>query len=302
GPLHVSAGSAVYAYGSNYPVHGSSASYLVDVMFQAAAAPLTVISRTPVSGASDQSVSAAVKATFSTSLASGYTVVVKNGATVLAGTAVLSTDGKTLTFTPAAPLPAGATISVVLGQLISTQGATLADVSWQFSTADGSATPSNYSMFGALVPDTASNTDDSAAIELGVAFTPSVAGSVTAIRFFKGAGNTGAHTGSIWNAAGVRLATVAFTGETASGWQSATLTTPLQLTAGTTYTVSYFAPNGNYSSTSAFFATPFSHGPLSVDAGSNGRYFYGSSGGMPSNSWNATNYFVDLVFTVPTTP
>jgi Domain of unknown function (DUF4082) len=38
---------------------------------------------------------------------------------------------------------------------------------------------------------------DSAAIELGMAFTPSSAGVVTTIRFDKGAGNTEDHTGSI---------------------------------------------------------------------------------------------------------
>ena len=62
-----------------------------------------------------------------------------------------------------------------------------------------------------------------AAVELGTAFTPSVDGTVTAIRFYKGAGNTGTHTGSIWDVDrdhGSR--TVTFTGETATGWQTAT--------------------------------------------------------------------------------
>ncbi|MDJ0317145.1 DUF4082 domain-containing protein [Arthrobacter antibioticus] len=302
GPLHVPAGSAVYAYGSNYPVNGSSASYLVDVIFTPVAAPLTLLSQSPVPGASDQAVDAVVKATFSAPLAAGYTGKLKNGATVLASTTALSADGKTLSVTPAAALPAGATISVTLGQLVSAEGAALADATWQFGTADGSATPSNYSMFGALVPATAANADDPAAIELGVAFTPSIAGSVTAIRFFKGSGNVGAHTGSIWSGAGVRLATVQFTSETPTGWQTATLATPLALTAGTTYTVSYYAPNGRYSSTGAFFAAPFTQGPLSVAASSNGRYFYGTGGGMPVNSWNSSNYFVDVVFSVPPAP
>ncbi|AIY03624.1 hypothetical protein ART_4025 [Arthrobacter sp. PAMC 25486] len=302
GPLHVPARSAVYSYGSNYPVHGSSASYFVDVIMQPAAAALALTSQAPVPGATDQPANAAVKATFSQPLAAGYTATVKNDATVLTGSTALSTDGKTLTFTPATALPSGATISVVLGNLVSTDGAALADVSWQFGTADASATTNTYSMFGTFVPDTPANAGETAPIELGVNFTPSVAGAVTAIRFFKGTGNTGTHTGSIWNAAGVRLATVQFSNETVTGWQTATLATPLQLTANTAYTVSYYAPNGHYPSTAAFFATPFNHGPLSAAAGSNGRYVYGTGGGMPVNSWNATNYFVDLVFTVPAAP
>ena len=46
-------------------------------------------------------------------------------------------------------------------------------------------------------------------------------GTVTAIRFYKGAGNGGTHTGSLWSSPGTRLATVTFTGETATGWQTA---------------------------------------------------------------------------------
>ncbi|MDJ0314513.1 DUF4082 domain-containing protein [Arthrobacter sp. H35-D1] len=297
GPLHVSAGSAVYSYGSNYPVNGSSASYLVDVVFEPAAPPLAVTSRSPVPGAMGQPADVLVKATFSEPLAAGFTATLKDGATVLSGTTTLSPDSKTITFSPASALPSGATISVVLASLVSTQGAELADVDWQFGTVGESSAPGSQSMFGALVPETLSNSGDSAAIELGVAFTPASSGTVTAIRFFKGVGNTGVHTGSIWNDSGVRLATVQFAGETLNGWQSATLATPLDLAADTTYTVSYYAPNGRYSSTVAFFAAPFSKGQLSVAAGNNGKYFYGTGGGMPINSWNSTNYFVDVLFT-----
>src|SRR3712207_8177133 len=52
-----------------------------------------------------------------------------------------------------------------------------------------------------------------------VRFTASRPGHVTGIRFYKGKGNTGAHTGGLWTASGKRLATVKFTGETSSGWQ-----------------------------------------------------------------------------------
>ena len=36
-------------------------------------------------------------------------------------------------------------------------------------------------------------------------------GFVTGIRFYKGTGNTGTHTGSLWSSDGTRLATVTFT-------------------------------------------------------------------------------------------
>src|SRR3954453_10931842 len=56
-------------------------------------------------------------------------------------------------------------------------------------------------------PATASDPDTSA-VELGVKFRADTDGFVTAVRFFKGAGNTGTHTGSLWDLAGHQLATV----------------------------------------------------------------------------------------------
>jgi hypothetical protein len=39
-------------------------------------------------------------------------------------------------------------------------------------------------------------------VELGVKFQSSVAGTITAIRFYKGPQNTGTHVGNLWSAAG----------------------------------------------------------------------------------------------------
>ncbi len=299
GPLHVSAGQGRYSYTSDFPGKTSSSSYLVDVSFEPVATilPLQLLSTVPVSGALDQPVTSALSATFSSPPAAGYSVTVLAGTSPVAGTVTASNSGKTLNFTPAAALPPDSAITVSLDNLVSAQGAALAATSWTFRTVAANSTSS--SLFGSLTPDVLSNTDDSSAIELGVSFTPATAGSVTAIRFFKGIGNNGAHTGSLWDSAGNRLATANFTNETTSGWQTAVLATPVSLTAGGSYTVSYYAPNGAYSSTGAFFATAFTQGPLSVSAGSNGLYMYGSGGAMPVNSWNATNYFVDVVFSVP---
>ena len=70
----------------------------------------------------------------------------------------------------------------------------------------------------------------------------------------------------------------------------------MPVTAGTPYVVSYYAPNGHYSATPAYFGTPRTVGPLTAPAGNNGRYRYGAGGGLPNGSWNSTNYFVDVVF------
>ena len=126
------------------------------------------------------------------------------------------------------------------------------DTTWSFTTnASSAAAP--QTMFGDAVPVLAP-VDDSAPVELGTAFSPTRDGVVQALRFHKGTGNGGTHVGSLWTSTGTRLAQVTFTGETPNGWQRAALSTPVRLTAGQTYVVSYLAPQGHYSATADFFA------------------------------------------------
>ena len=71
--------------------------------------------------------------------------------------------------------------------------------------------------------------------------------------------------------------------------------------------VSYFAPNGGYAVNGNFFAsTGVDNGVLHAlsdpAAGGNGVYFYGASGGFPSSSFGASNYWVDVVFQTVTGP
>ena len=73
---------------------------------------------------------------------------------------------------------------------------------------------------------------------MGMQFQSTVDGQITQIRYYEAAGETGTHIGRIWSGAGTQLASVNFTGETGSGWQYATLATPLSISANTTYVVS----------------------------------------------------------------
>ena len=161
-----------------------------------------------------------------------------------------------MTFTPAQQLPTTTVITVSASNVVSTAGTALAPTSWQFTTL----TPPPQSLFASVLPQVAASTDIRA-IELGVVFKSSVAGSVTAIRFYKGSTNLGTHTGSLWTTSGVRLAKVTFTNETASGWQTATLPTPIPLTVDTNYIVSYNAPLGRYSYTQNFFTKAWKAAP-----------------------------------------
>src|SRR5262249_45011541 len=91
-----------------------------------------------------------------------------------------------------------------------------------------------YSM---LSPSTlpADSLRDPNPVELGLKFRSDAAGVVTAIRFYKPAISTGTHSGHLWTSAGVLLGSVNFTSETASGWQQANFTTPISISANTTY-------------------------------------------------------------------
>lgn len=144
-------------------------------------------------------------------------------------------------------------------------------------------------------------------LELGMKFTASAGGQVTGIRFYKPEGATGTHTGSLWSSNGTLLATVTFTHESISGWQTATFSNPVTITKGTTYIASYHT-DGTYVADTNYFASAKTNGPLSAPSSStsdgNGVFATGASS-FPSSSFQATNYWVDVVFkqsTVNTAP
>jgi len=100
----------------------------------------------------------------------------------------------------------------------------------------------------------------------------------------------------------VSLASVTFTGETASGWQQANFATPVVITAGTTYTISYHTTVGHYPDTTGFFSAALSVPPLSAPVNA-GVYAYGSGSSYPTSAWQASNYWVQpIINTGPLPP
>jgi len=165
------------------------------------------------------------------------------------------------------------------------------------STASNSATPEN-TIFDFTAP---ANPDsgDGTAVEVGVKFISSTAGTVTGIRFYKAAANTGTHIVNLWSLSGTLLATATVTNETASGWQYATFSSPVSILANTIYVASYFAPNGHYSATASAFTSAFNNAPLqavSDGLSANGVFAVSSTSTFPSSSFNSTNYWVDVLF------
>jgi hypothetical protein len=160
------------------------------------------------------------------------------------------------------------------------------------------AAPAQASFWtSSTVPGTPDATDDSSAVTLGLQFRSDVAGYVSAVRFYKGPYNTGTHTGQLWSSTGTLLGSVSFTNETSSGWQQANFASPIAIQANTTYVVSYLAPRGNYADDQYYNWSGLNASPLHVAGSNAGVFRYSSSAAFPNQSWNQSNYYVDLVFT-----
>ncbi len=163
------------------------------------------------------------------------------------------------------------------------------------------ATATAQTLFTSQTPVSVNQSDGASTnYELGTLLQSNTAGQITAVRFWKDSKETGTHTGHIWSSTGTLLATVTFAGETASGWQQQALTTPLTITANTTYVVSVNTGATYYVVTTSGLASQIVNANLSSVVGANG--VYGATGAFPTNSYSASNYFRDVVFTPGNVP
>jgi hypothetical protein len=317
-PLHALAAgvdgpNGVYNYGasSTFPSqnNGASTNYWVDLVFSTTTIP-TVTAQSPAPGATGVSTSTNVQATFNVSVqASTVSFVLKDASNnTVPATVSYNDPTHTVTLTPNAPLAANATYTATVSGAQDVNGNPMSGpVTWSFTTA-AVIVPGIYSVFSSSATPATVSDPDGSAVELGMKFRSDVAGQVTGVRFYKGSTNTGTHVGNLWTSTGTLLATITFTGETASGWQQANFSSPVTISPNTTYVISYHTNVGHYSDTGGFFATSADNPPLhglanGVD-GPNGVYTYGSNSIFPTSTFNSTNYWVDVVFsnqsTVPT--
>ena len=265
--------------------------------------PPTVTAKTPAAGATGVATSTTVTATFSEALQPGTAAVALAGpAGGVAGSLAYDATAQKATFTPGAALAASTTYTATVSGAKDTAGNLMTAVSWTFTTAAATTSGCPCTIWPSTATPATAADPDTTSIEVGVKFRASQSGTVTGIRFSKGTGNTGTHTGSLWSRTGTRLASVTFSNESPSGWQEATFATPVAVTAGTTYVASYFAPAGHYAVSESYFASAATtRGPLTAlkngTDGSNGVYRYGSTSAFPTSSYLSSNYWVDVVFT-----
>ena len=305
-------GNGVYAYGASplFPNNSyNDTNYWVDPVFDNTGVPTTpptVTGTNPGSGAASVNPTTTVSASFSYAIdMSTVTFTVKNGAgTAVAGSLSYTSATNTVVFTPDSPLALSTTYTASVQASDINGNAMTAPVTWNFTTAATMPAPAcPCSLWpSTTVPGTVDSGDGNS-VELGVKFSSALAGTVTGVRFYKSAANTGTHTGTLWTTTGQQLATGTFTGETASGWQTLTFATPVAITANTQYVVSYHAPSGHYSVDGGYFTNVHNYYPLSAPANSttvNAVYSYGASTTFPTDSFNASNYWVDPVFDTST--
>lgn len=134
-------------------------------------------------------------------------------------------------------------------------------------------------------------TTPSASEEVGTLFNSSTPGYVVALRFWKVSADTGTHVGNLWDTNGNLLSTVTFTNETASGWQTQMLVSPIFIAAGLSYTVSrhwsVVTNNLPYVGASNIQSAPL--------IGVQGRIYTGTAANFP-NTALGNMFFVDVVF------
>ncbi len=314
-PLHALASgidgpNGVYFYnGSGFPTGGGNNNYWVDVIFQTSLVPPTVTGVSPINAATNVTVTTTITAAFSTALdaASVNTTTIQLSDptnAVVPATVAYDLASHVATLQPNTALQAN---TIYTGRIKGGSGGVraatgvpvAADYVWTFTTVAGQTCP--CSIWNGLPSTPAYDAvTDNQPIEIGVKFRADVSGFVTGLRIYKGAADTGTHIGHLWASDGTLLATVNFVNETTSGWQEALLAAPVRINANTTYVVSYLSSAGYFALDGGYFTTgvdnPPLHAPASNVVGGNGVYLYTPTGGFPNQTYNAGNYWVDVVF------
>ena len=305
-PLHalqdgVSGGNGTYAYGASSTFPNSSfqgSNYWVDVVFSGSiTAPGAPTAVSATAGDKQATVTWTAPPNGGSAVTS-YTVTPYVGTT--AQTATTVTGNPPATKTTVTGLTNGTAYSF---KVSATNGIGTGPDSSFSNSVTPAATPSctACTIWSSTATPANPSVNDSSGVELGVRFRSDVAGRITGIRFYKGAGNTGTHVGTLWTSTGTKLASATFTSETASGWQQVNFATPVAVSAGTVYVASYYAPAGHYAGDNNAFATagvdnPPLHALQDGSSGGNGTYAYNSVSTFPNSSYQSSNYWVDVVF------
>ncbi len=140
--------------------------------------------------------------------------------------------------------------------------------------------------------------ENDAAYELGTTFFADFPGNITAVRLFTNSAEGGNHTVRIWNRVSGALIGGPFTWTITSGtagWKTLTLPAPVHVNANTNYVVAISnGPDRNYAEQPHGLDATITNGNLHAVAG--GGVWTTAVGTMPTQVWQNTNYFRDVIF------
>lgn len=155
------------------------------------------------------------------------------------------------------------------------------------------------SFFGSTARPAETETRDPVDYELGMRFRTATDGEITELRYYRGAadaGDTDTRTMTLWTGNGTKLASGKVTSAAGDdGWQTVELASPVDVTAGTTYVVSY-GTTRNYANTLNYFGSQKASADGMIVALANGGVFSDRGPGhFPTATWNKSNYWADVV-------
>lgn len=140
--------------------------------------------------------------------------------------------------------------------------------------------------------------ENDAAYELGTTFSVDFPGNITAVRLFTNSAEGGTHTVRLWNRVSGALIGGPFTWTIPSGtagWKTLTLPAPVHINANTNYVVAISnGPDRYYAEQPNGLDATITSGNLHAVAG--GGLWTNAIGTMPTQVWQNTNYFRDVVF------
>jgi hypothetical protein len=157
---------------------------------------------------------------------------------------------------------------------------------------------------GAPAEETVDNLGN--ALEVGVKFQVDHMGIINGVHYYSNTSNTGTHVANMWTNAGVNLATADDGGNNGGGWRYIEFASPIAVSVGVVYVVSVFMPSGFYSATNNYFngvPPPYrNHIQLLSDAAAqppgNGLFIQNATSAFPTGSFQATNYWVDVDYSM----
>jgi hypothetical protein len=163
----------------------------------------------------------------------------------------------------------------------------------------GESAAQTISIFGNAVPS--DPTGGGNKVMLGVKFWSSQSGTISAIRFYRAAISSNGYVVSLYSAGGTLLgsATLAHESGPVPGWQVANFASPIPISANKTYVAAYYSAAGLGAGDPYKLRNGVMNGPLIAPASSavGGNGVYNSKNAFPQSRYEASNYYVDVLFT-----